>query len=600
MLLRTNAKGPYEFCFSPDGHWIAVAASSDGAVLCPVASPERSVTLEIGSVQGVGFFPDGTLVTAGSKGVYRWPIRRDSESELSVVQVGPPEKLPAHGGRFAIDRLGRHLALCQSQRRIVFYSLEGEPREIARASHRGISRVDLTPNGEFAVTSNWHGDNVRVWDVATGELRHDIDSKSSNGRFVADGKRFVVTNRQDVGVYDTLTGERLHFTRSADRSELVSRVAPMGAELLIGIDASRGIKIFSVDGMKPVAELATQPTFALTHLEASPSGSIVAATGSRYLQIFDLARIRDRIRASGLDWEPPLAADAVRLGSNEVEIRVDYGGEDVFVRRTIERWRLHEEGILAASRVIELVDDPRARAARAELLELRGAFGDAEADYQAALAERPGDRRLQGMYQLARARATRDQSEAMTAFQLGVSSLQEEYKATGDAKVRRILLRAYREGTARLREAGLFALARDSAGAAVELDGADTASLVLFVWLWCLEPAFGGMEKRALESAETYLRLWEDKFEARRNLGAVLLRLGRLEDADAELARAEAVERTDVLCFLRAVVDARLGRSESAARNLADGKRLESLNRRVPALERRRIRRLAEAEIAGK
>src|SRR5262249_46919349 len=84
-------KGPWSSDFSLDGRLLA-SASSDGVRLWDVAAGKEIAWLPIGDSVSVRFYPsDGSLLTCGPAGIYRWPVQADPAGGKGGLRVGQPQ-----------------------------------------------------------------------------------------------------------------------------------------------------------------------------------------------------------------------------------------------------------------------------------------------------------------------------------------------------------------------------------------------------------------------------------------------------------------------------------------------------------------------------
>ena len=154
----------------PDG--VLVSAGGPGVRL---ELPSRDGTPAFMTMPGtsdVVVAPDGSsLISSGTAGVLRWPVRRPSPQE---IRIGPPEPLsPLAGvptGRIRLDRGGRTLAaVVDNERGLVrILDLEGHTHPLTLAGHWNAERLDLSPDGRWLATGTWQGTHVKIWDIRGG------------------------------------------------------------------------------------------------------------------------------------------------------------------------------------------------------------------------------------------------------------------------------------------------------------------------------------------------------------------------------------------------------------------------------------------------
>ena len=89
--------------------------------------------------------------------------------------------------------------------------------------HAGIKTVACSPNGLLALTGS-NDKTVRLWNLSTGKPMQRIDDFKKNKKkdidsvaFISEGQRFTITSTdQETRVYDTETGNRVHFSAVKD------------------------------------------------------------------------------------------------------------------------------------------------------------------------------------------------------------------------------------------------------------------------------------------------------------------------------------------------------------------------------------------------
>ena len=153
-----------------DGRVLAVGTDR-GVALWDLARGTELPFLPIGMCRHVMFEASGDLITSGSAGVQRWPVRLDPER--SEFRIGPPRRLPLPAGDcwIAEDRQGRIVALAHTDLCL---------RRDARSSRCGVGPLDdcryvaVSPDGEWLATGNHDATGAQVWRIRDGERVADL------------------------------------------------------------------------------------------------------------------------------------------------------------------------------------------------------------------------------------------------------------------------------------------------------------------------------------------------------------------------------------------------------------------------------------------
>src|SRR5262249_49851125 len=108
-------RGPWNASFSRDGRILA-SAGADGVRLWDLVAGKEIGWLPIRDSTSVEFHPaDGSLITTGPGGVYRWPLQPDEDGRPGSLCIGPPQPVgvPAEiqPARAWLGRDGRTLAV---------------------------------------------------------------------------------------------------------------------------------------------------------------------------------------------------------------------------------------------------------------------------------------------------------------------------------------------------------------------------------------------------------------------------------------------------------------------------------------------------------
>jgi WD40 repeat protein/tRNA A-37 threonylcarbamoyl transferase component Bud32 len=232
-LLGTNGEVK-SLDFSPDGQTLAAAtATNDGGFLTlwDVAShSRRHEPLYAGRpslLLAVGFSPDGaTLATASSDlGLQRWdPATGD---RLDVLGFGGASDVA-----FSAD--GAMIASVAIEGAEVWDAVTGK----SIATFDGApddSSLALSPDGHFLAVGGF-GRVVRVWDVRTRKLVHELD-QGGNGafslEFSPDGRTLAISGFEPVAsLWDVATGTQIGPQLTAGDRRTMIDLSPDGRLLL--------------------------------------------------------------------------------------------------------------------------------------------------------------------------------------------------------------------------------------------------------------------------------------------------------------------------------------------------------------------------------
>jgi len=235
-LLETNGEVK-TLAFSPDGRTLAAVSLRGYLTLWDVGSRSRLHGFAVGGgryiLVGVGFSPDGaTLVTTNDLGgVKLW----DVATGASLGGIG--NSGGAHDLAFSAD--GAMIAFARPD--------IGGAEVWDVASRTSIVAVDgtlpplndlsvaLSPDGRMLAVGGF-GSVVRLWDVRTGKLVHELD-QGGNGAFTLefspDGRTLAVSGFEPVAsLWDVATGTQIgpQFT-AGDRRTMID-LSPDGRHLL--------------------------------------------------------------------------------------------------------------------------------------------------------------------------------------------------------------------------------------------------------------------------------------------------------------------------------------------------------------------------------
>src|SRR5262249_23131527 len=145
----------------------------DAVALFDLGSSRELVRLAGKDGVALAFDGAGNLLTNGSKGFHRWPIRVDSTNPGQLI-IGPAERLPFEPGnrRFGASKDGNVIAEAMfsgyGMEKFVggwiWHREDAAPRWVAKGI--GMAHSDVSPNGRWVAFTR-HMKGVEVFDAQT-------------------------------------------------------------------------------------------------------------------------------------------------------------------------------------------------------------------------------------------------------------------------------------------------------------------------------------------------------------------------------------------------------------------------------------------------
>ncbi len=271
------------------------------ALVDPVTGAELAVTRAQPSCP-FAFDSSGELLTYGSGGVCRWPVRTDPET--ARLCVGPPECLfpvkteDGHGS--STD--GQVLAIPNYQRGAHYCAgPPGAPIELGPQEDVRSCGVSPDGRGSLPATTQHAGRGRQVWDATYGHLVKDLPmSTGCRVAFSPDGKWLLAVGDEcelwEVGTWEKKAlgkGNGFVFTRDCRM-------------VAIGGDAGMVRLVDPLNGREYVRLDASQQTSIEPYSFTPDGGQLIAfAFDSQVLCIWDLRAIRRGLKALDLDWDAP-------------------------------------------------------------------------------------------------------------------------------------------------------------------------------------------------------------------------------------------------------------------------------------------------------
>jgi serine/threonine protein kinase/WD40 repeat protein len=293
---------------SPDGRLLAVAMN-DGVRLWDLHGGREVAWLPTGYTLTVLFRPDGELLTSGSAGLHRWPIRASSETP-DELRVGPPRRvsLPFIPHTASLSGDGRTLGVVSLQAGAgLVLDLADDSVRAGPLPHPNAAFVAHSPDGRWLATSGWHSDRVRLWNVETGKPAQEWEWPAASLVFFATDSRSLVISRDgEFRFWDVQTIQQVRELR---------RAGPVYPGCIAFSPDGDLMCTEITPGIIDLKEVATGKTLARLEdphgdrapawMGFTPDGTRLAAvyTYSQLVHVWDLRLIRARLKEIDLDWK---------------------------------------------------------------------------------------------------------------------------------------------------------------------------------------------------------------------------------------------------------------------------------------------------------
>jgi serine/threonine protein kinase/WD40 repeat protein/Flp pilus assembly protein TadD len=401
-----------------DGRMLALG-SERGVVLWDLARSVELAVLPVGVAWHSTFEPSGDLLSSGTAGVWRWPIRVGAHG--GALRIGPPSRLPlpASNCRIDEDRAGRIVALANHDTAHVVTpdrSFEVAPLEDCRS-------IAVSPDGEWLAAGSHIGGGVQIWRVRDATRVGDLAIVGLGVVCFSPDRRWLMTGSAPCRLWTVGTW------REARRIGGTGFCFSSDGRMLAVQDASRIILLVEPETGRTLAQLESPDLCSVAAATFSPDGSclVVLTSDGPAVHIWDLRGIRRRLAEMGLDWDArPFPDPEAVTGSADdrppLTVHVDYGP----LKSHVDRYQSHLElySVPAEELVARYSERLKAHPNEQDVFHRRGhallrmnRFEDALADYSAASALRPLDAHLRAckgvcLFHLKRYAAAVDELEA--------------------------------------------------------------------------------------------------------------------------------------------------------------------------------------------
>jgi WD40 repeat protein/serine/threonine protein kinase len=281
-LLVHGTNDVWELAVDPSGQRIATA-SSDGTarvwslesgalVASPFVNPDGSPAL--GDVRGLVWSSDGgSLLASGADGhVHEWDLVNGTEVDVSAI--GHDDSVVDA----AASADGDILVTLGRDQDVRVWDLGDRQAAVAPvASLDGeLYGVALSNDGATIAASDSNG---AIHLILPGRDQRELSGHT--GRvlglaFLSDGRLVSGGDDGALRVWDTETGRSVEIREGASPDAITSLSVPSDGDRIASSSADGVVRVWSVDGLEPIAETPRQPVSA-NKVVYGPSGALVAA-----------------------------------------------------------------------------------------------------------------------------------------------------------------------------------------------------------------------------------------------------------------------------------------------------------------------------------
>ncbi len=297
--------------FSPDGRWLA-ATKGDGVWVFEMPSGRRAHFLPVNQARTAHFVQGGSnLLTTSTGRIAFWPIDTSDPTNgtnLVSFRTGPRQLVPLTNVTYlepaalSLDR--RKLVLPVSLNAAAIFDLETRI-ETLRLTNAILPKLSaFSPDGRWVVTGTFHGRGTRVWDAATGAIVHEFRDGNSSAYFSPEGRFLVAAGSSAYRIYEPGTWRLLREISTASASDLPNlAVFSSDSAMLATVKEMNQVDLIRPDDGRLVMSLTSPDPQVVTSLALGPGDRLLAvATSQDVVQLWDLARLQEKLRPLGLDW----------------------------------------------------------------------------------------------------------------------------------------------------------------------------------------------------------------------------------------------------------------------------------------------------------
>jgi WD40 repeat protein len=331
----------------PGGRLLAAAGTDGAVVVIDLAAGREVATLPapVDWERPLLWEPSGNLLTCGSSGCRRWPLRADP-AEPGRYRLGPGEQLLSFRSldEWGSSADGQTIAVPDYDRGAVVVHRGQPARTVPLQPQQDVRHCAVSPDGRWVATgshTNTDGWGAKVWDAATGELAREFRVPALCGVTFSPDGRWLMTTSGGCRLWEV--GSWKAGPKVGGRDGCFS---PDG-RLLAVEDSAGAIRMVRPGSGRVLARLEAPEQTQVLPCCFTPDGTQLIAVGreTRALHVWDLRRLRKGLTRLRLDWDAPPYPDAGPADLSPREVIINLGPAEL-IRSHTERGNAHAENAL--------------------------------------------------------------------------------------------------------------------------------------------------------------------------------------------------------------------------------------------------------------
>jgi WD40 repeat protein len=165
----------------------------------------------------------------------------------------------------------------------------------------------LSSDAKWCAAGQWKASTVRLFEVESGTTKTELPAERVSAASFSPDASWLVTGGFDD--YSCWTGEpwRLVWRHRRDATGYLHPAMAFSPDSrMVAVGDSQVVRLFDVATGRPLATLESREPSLTAALAFNHDGTRLAVSGwDRFIQLWDLRRVREALAEMRLDWELP-------------------------------------------------------------------------------------------------------------------------------------------------------------------------------------------------------------------------------------------------------------------------------------------------------